>query len=297
MYPLRRSLRAGSLYFRLVPLAFSLFAAALTPAALGQETAPIFDGGSVSPKAFQPPHQELARVPGAQKISGANGESRDRVLVPAHRTQPIPPAVAAASHQQAAAPTQAQEIIPASTSAAKTPKLLSHGEKPKPLAPAAAAATDSGTSLNRGLDSLMTVLGSMGIVLGLFVVTAWCLRRSVPKSGRPLPAEVVEVLGRAPLAGKLQMHLIRFGSKLVLVAASPDGVKAICEITESQEVDRIAGYCQEKAPYSATSAFRGILDRLDKRGWQEDEEPVEPPNRGFASLVGRKGRRAEDEYV
>jgi flagellar biogenesis protein FliO len=276
----------------------SLIILPLTPAAFGQDTAPSFDGGSVSPRAFQSPHREGARSPDGEKtIPGATRETRDRVSAPAQAAHGNPPAIAAASRQQAGAPSEAQQFVSTPPRTATAPKILSHGDKPKPLAPAAAAATDTGSSLNRGLDSLMTVLGSMGIVLGLFVVTMWCLRRSGPKSGQALPAEVVEVLGRASLTGKQQMHLIRFGSKLVLVAASPDGIKTISEITESQEVDRIAGYCHEKAPYSATSAFRGILDRLDEPGWQEEEEPVERSKRGFASLVGRKSRRAEDEYV
>jgi flagellar biogenesis protein FliO len=270
----------------------------LAPMAFGQETAPSFDAGGVSPKAFQAPPAETGRFAvGQQTPSSDNGAPHVRNSAGGVGARLSPEINAAATHHAPAGAVQEHPAAAVTPSAVKEPKPLPHGERPKLLAPATSTATDSGTNLSPGLDSLMTVLGSMGIVLGLFVVTMWCLKRGVPKSGRPLPVEVVEVLGRAPLAGKQQMHLIRFGNKLVLVAESPDGIKAISEITESQEVDRIAGYCQEKKPHSVTNAFRGILDRLDERNWQEEDETDDRPNRKFAGLGRRRDRRTEDEYV
>jgi flagellar biogenesis protein FliO len=148
------------------------------------------------------------------------------------------------------------------------------------------------------IDSLITVAGSLGIVLGLFLVTMWCFRRGMPKSARSLPPEVVEVLGRAPLAGRQQMHLIRFGNKLVLAAVSPSGVDTISEITDPIEANRLAGYCEQTRSTSATASFRGILDRLDERGsYDAPEEYPRRPKRDLASVVGLKGSHAEDDYV
>ena len=148
------------------------------------------------------------------------------------------------------------------------------------------------------IDSLITVAGSLGIVLGLFLVTMWCFRRGMPKSARSLPPEVVEVLGRAPLAGRQQMHLIRFGNKLVLAAVSPSGVDTISEITDPIEANRLAGYCEQTRSTSATATFRGILDRLDERGsYDAPEEYPRRPKRDLASVVGLKGSHAEDDYV
>jgi flagellar biogenesis protein FliO len=148
-----------------------------------------------------------------------------------------------------------------------------------------------------GIDSLITVAGSLGIVLGLFMVTMWCLRRGMPKSARALPAEVVEVLGRAPLAGRQQMHLIRFGGKLVLAAVSPSGIDAVSEITDPVEVDRMLGYCEQTRSSSATSSFRGILDRLDERSLRAADEPAHRPHREYSSLAAHKHPRMEDEYA
>ena len=67
------------------------------------------------------------------------------------------------------------------------------------------------------------VFASLAIVLGLFFVVAWFMRRSLPTSSRRLPSDVVETLGRAPLVGRQQMHVLRFGNKLLLVSVSPTG--------------------------------------------------------------------------
>jgi len=181
----------------------------------------------------------------------------------------------------------------------KAPLLLSHSEEPKPLLPAdksKAQATSSPTT-SKGIDSLLTVLGSLGVVVGLFLVTMWCFRRGMPKSARTLPAEVVEVLGRSPLSGRQQMHVIRFGSKLVLAAVSPNGVDSISEITDPMEVDRLAGHCQQASPFSSTGAFRSLLDRLDERGPLAATEEPRRPNRGLSSLLTRRSQREEDENV
>jgi flagellar biogenesis protein FliO len=115
------------------------------------------------------------------------------------------------------------------------------------------------------LNSPTTVLGSLGVVVGLFVLMAWFVRRGLPKAAAPLPREVVEVLGRAPLAGRLQMHLVRLGNKLVLVSATPTGIEAVAEITEPAEVDRLLGICAQAGPQSATAAFRQALGQLARQ--------------------------------
>jgi flagellar biogenesis protein FliO len=261
----------------------------------GQDAAAPLDFSSITPEAFQAPQARpvddanfKAAAPFQQKAAPAKALStagppaqRDPNIVLAAAGEPVAPAAKDGAPAQRTAPRNS------------APLPISHTEKPKPLASAASSDTSGKSSMfPRGLDSLLTVLGSLGIVLGLFVVVAWCLRKSVPKSGRSLPVEVMEVLGRAPLSGRQQVHLIRFGGKLVLVTATPNGVDAISEITDPQEVDRIAGYCEEAG---GRASFRGILDRLET--WNEADEPARRPNRTIASMLGSKHRRTEDEYV
>jgi len=67
-------------------------------------------------------------------------------------------------------------------------------------------------------------------------------------AARRLPGEVVETLGRVPLAGRQQMHLLRFGNKLLLVCVSPTGVDTLGEITDPSEIDRVAALCAQTNP-------------------------------------------------
>jgi flagellar biogenesis protein FliO len=195
-----------------------------------------------------------------------------------------------ADHRQASSATTAPQPLPISARDAAEP-INRAGKKTDRAEP---------EEPSPRIDSLMTFVGSLSVVVGLFLVTIWCLRRNMPKSTRLLPAEVVEVLGRAPLAGRQQMHLIRFGHKLVLAAISPAGVDTISEVTDPAEVDRLAGYCEQTRSASATAAFRGILDRLEESRPPQPPQPAQPAtraHRGLDSIAGLKGMRAEDAYV
>ena len=142
-----------------------------------------------------------------------------------------------------------------------------------------------------GIASLVTVGGSLALVLGLFMIMAWIMRRTVPGAVQALPGEVVEVLGRAPLAGRQQVHLIRCGSKLILVSVTPEGAETLTEITDAEEVDRLAGLCRETHPGSASSAFRHVFGQLaGQRTGSEmvvDSGELDLSGMGFVQSAGR----------
>jgi flagellar biogenesis protein FliO len=130
-----------------------------------------------------------------------------------------------------------------------------------------------------GLRTTLTVGSSLTIVLGLFFVVAWVMRRGMPGSIALLPREAVEVLGRAPLAGRHQVHLIRLGSKLVLISVTPAGAEALSEVTDADEVQRLIAVCRQGQPASATSVFRQALERFGSEPepsahWGEGRTPV-----------------------
>ena len=116
-----------------------------------------------------------------------------------------------------------------------------------------------------GMASLLTTGGSLALVLGLFMLMAWIMRRTVPGAVQALPGDVMEVLGRASLTGRQQVHLVRIGNKLILVSVTPEGAETLTEITDAQEVDRLAGLCRETHPGSATNAFRQVFGQLARQ--------------------------------
>ncbi|NLE39727.1 MAG: hypothetical protein GX621_17045 [Pirellulaceae bacterium] len=95
-----------------------------------------------------------------------------------------------------------------------------------------------------GLGLLWTTGGALAFVLGLFFVVAWGLRRATPGAATSLPADAVEVLGRASLGGRQQAQLIRVGHKLLLVCLTPNGAQTLTEITDPDEVDELVELCQ-----------------------------------------------------
>lgn len=115
-----------------------------------------------------------------------------------------------------------------------------------------------------GPTSMLTIVSSLAVVLGLFFLVAWGIKRAVPGRSGLLPTEVVEVLGRASLGARQQVHLLRCGSKLLLVSATPGGMETLTEIAEPDEVQRLAALCRQTQPGSTTAAFRQVFQQFAK---------------------------------
>jgi flagellar biogenesis protein FliO len=153
-------------------------------------------------------------------------------------------------------------------------------------------------SSTAAMPSGSTMIGSLAIVIGLFLLLAWVLRRGMPKPTPLLPQGILEVLGRAPLVGRQQVHLVRLGNKLLLVAVTPGGIETLTEVTDPVEIDRLAGLCQQSNPYSSSKSFNQLLgDYSDpkpaRRGSFSKDEPdfsgLEPVRTGSS---GRERRHA-----
>ncbi|HEX5444161.1 MAG TPA: flagellar biosynthetic protein FliO [Pirellulales bacterium] len=113
-------------------------------------------------------------------------------------------------------------------------------------------------------STVLTGVASLAVVLGLFFVVAWALRRGMPRGAMLLPADVVEVLGRAPLSGRQFAHLVRCGNKMLLVYLAPGCAETLTEITDPVEVDRLAGLCKQSQPQSTTASFRQVFQQFSR---------------------------------
>jgi flagellar biogenesis protein FliO len=133
-------------------------------------------------------------------------------------------------------------------------------------------------------NALFTVMGSLGVVLGLFLLVVWFTRRALPRAATTLPTEVVELLGRMPLSGRQNMHVIRFGPKLLLVSVTQGGAETLSEITDADEVERVAVLCKQNQPGSVSASFRNVLAQFAR----------EPAPGGFLGLDANTGANAGD---
>jgi flagellar biogenesis protein FliO len=111
-------------------------------------------------------------------------------------------------------------------------------------------------------SAVSTVVGSLGVVLGVFLAFAWASRRFAPGGALPLPKEAVELLGHAPLGGRQQLRLLRVGNKLLLIAASAAGLETLTEISDAAEVEHLLALCRRNRPDSSQAAFQQVLGQL-----------------------------------
>lgn len=110
--------------------------------------------------------------------------------------------------------------------------------------------------------TIYKIASALAIVVGLFLVFAWFLRRGARRVSSTLPADVVCVLGRVPLAARQFADLLHVGNKLVLVASSSAGPATLTEVTDAAEVDRLVGLCRQADPHSTTKAFEQVFRQL-----------------------------------
>jgi flagellar biogenesis protein FliO len=112
--------------------------------------------------------------------------------------------------------------------------------------------------------ALVTTGASLAVVVGLFLLLVWFQRRSSGHGRSMLPGAVVRTLGRVPLNGRQEMHLVRVGNKLLLLAVTATSAETLTEITDPEEIDRLSGICRREEPGSISASFREILNQLQQ---------------------------------
>jgi flagellar biogenesis protein FliO len=160
---------------------------------------------------------------------------------------------------------------PSAETAQNSAENLSDATRPKPAALPFAFSK---------LESFSTAGAGLAIVIGLFLICVWMLRRGGAKTSGVLPADAFAVLGRAALTPQSFAHLLRLGNKLVLVAMSPDGIQPLTEVTDPMEVDRLTGLCAAGRGHGPSAEFQQVLAQLSRE-----------PARGFLGGEAAEGRR------
>jgi len=124
---------------------------------------------------------------------------------------------------------------------------------------------ETSNSISKPKSSWATALSmmfSLAIVLCLFFIIAWLFRRTQPNTFAKLPSEVVQIMGRTAMAPRQQVYVVRFGSKMLLVSHQPGQTQTLGEITDVEEVQRLAGLCEANQPNSITHSFRDALRQV-----------------------------------
>jgi len=243
------------------------------------ENAPLGPARQLAELAPDPPG---SRQPDAQLVVFQQ-DSETAPLASPKKSQPVVPTGGAGK------PLPPLQPLPAAASAATSEPPPAAGRPPAVVPSFPSPTGEIATTLVLGshdknaagkgspLSAMITVGGSLVVVLGLFLVVAWALRKTAPRGSLVLPKEVFDILGRAPLGARQQVQLLRCGNKLLLVSITPGGAETLTEVTDPLEVDRIAGICHQAHPKSATTAFRQVFQQLaPKSGAPSEFDSLEP---------------------
>lgn len=128
-------------------------------------------------------------------------------------------------------------------------------------------------ALTDSIAPLVSVVGSLLIVLSAFFILVYLMKKVSPKGVRNLPKDVFENLGRTQLTQKIQLNLLRLGNRLLLVSVTADGVQALTEVTEPDEVVPLLGLCRQLDKNSSTEVFRQALAKFSTDESEEKESP------------------------
>ena len=224
--------------------------------------------------AWQPACGQAPGVPAAafpQQPSAAPAAGATNFAPPSSASAwPVQPASYDAAPATAAAQPPGTALVPPSP-----PRLLP-GRKGESRGAHSSPTESQANGRPGSLGSLVTVGASLILVVGLFLVVAWLLRKASPAGAAALPKEVFEILGRAPLASRHQVHLVRCGRKLLLLSLSQAGIETLSEIDDPAEVDRLAGLCLQAQPGSASMVFRQVFQQFNATSGRTPIEPDRP---------------------
>jgi flagellar biogenesis protein FliO len=107
-----------------------------------------------------------------------------------------------------------------------------------------------------------STVGSLALVTAAILVLGVLLKWQSPGLRGLLPQSVVQDLGRRPLDPRNVVHLVRCGSKILVLGVGPQGLTALSEITDPVEVDTLTGLCTSKQDAEGPPQFGSILKRM-----------------------------------
>lgn len=212
----------------------------------------------------------------AQTNAGRQNESRSRFSTPASQSQPT-------RNEYKRAPTESRDgqlaqAFKSTESELNAVRTIANDRTAKrvrgadptldlPLPPPSRSVgkpASSAKNREQSNSALITVVLSLLIVLSAFFGVVWLTQRGAAKTAATLPAEVVNVLGRIPLAPRQQLQLIRVGRKIVLICITQSSTTTLTEITGDEEVARIAGICESQHPGRVAQTFRDVLGQFQR---------------------------------
>ncbi|HEY4235574.1 MAG TPA: flagellar biosynthetic protein FliO [Lacipirellulaceae bacterium] len=318
MPPLRRVLLCALAAFMAAPLLAQTIAPTTIKFAASRPTSSRDEFTPLAPPALPdwPDEQSVRRLAHSETTGQANVTGGEAVraapallapptdALPANRGTELAPAFVT--------PASAEIPVTQTATADSTPALdgLSPARDPRQLGPPKTSSAAPDTSIlhpaaahsflpdfGLPLEAMYTTGTALAIVVGLFLLCVWALRRGARKSTVMLSADVARVLGRVPLAARQFAELLHVGNKIVLISVTASGAELLTEISDPVEVDRLLGICKQKDGRSSTAEFdemfRQLTDEIAPDGFLGEETiRLDAGSAAGAYAAQRGGRRS-----
>lgn len=113
---------------------------------------------------------------------------------------------------------------------------------PLPSGSLAASAVGANPSVSPSVSPakshpLRTVASSLAIVLGGFAILTAVFRKM--EKPRAKPSDLMETLGAVQVTSKVKLHLVRLGSRILVLHLGTNSVERVAEITDPVEVEQL----------------------------------------------------------
>ena len=215
-------------------------------------------------------------------------EPTPSVIAPTSSSQSITASVQEPNHSAPKRAPKKASTLKLGATKAKTSEPLRYSDNP----------LEQAMNWRPSADSLTTMGAGLGIVVGLLLCLSWVIQKSMPRSSRVLPGEVVEILGRMPLGRRQNAQLIKIGRKLVLVATTADGsTETLTEISSEHEVQQLLQLCEESQGKGSSAAFDEIFRQMSSEptgpSFLGEDAPAYDPRQlaaAYANTPGGQGR-------
>lgn len=225
---------------------------------VSQSSGRFSDGSAESVSPPQAPPGPPRELPSLGSESQKETESAFQGKGPAPAEWERPPESGSAQRPGSESATGWGQTSPGS-STARTSGATRTGDIPLQRRPAPQREDRSLTGSRGGALPWLTMIGALGMVIGVFFLFAWATRRMNAHHNVLLPREVVDVLGQAPLSPRHRLCLIRVGRKVVLVAMTTEGIDTLTEVDDPVEVDRLVGLVASQRSDGSTQMFKNLF--------------------------------------
>ncbi len=119
---------------------------------------------------------------------------------------------------------------------------------PLPTRTSASAGSDSETVRSKPLsssNSLLNLTISLTLIVGTLVLVGRWMKRNGFRGVSSLPIEAFEILGKRMIDSRTAVHLVRCGSRILVLGVGSEGVRTLSEIDDPGEVEKLIEFCQE----------------------------------------------------